>query len=140
MSNKNLWRIGADVPRSSRDFLLRRFPPTFDNVHCTALTYAYRVSEDFQYPRKSLDVAIYGYHRFENDHEALLVRVNGQMFRPDGKRFFIALSVAPGVEAVRAAEIDSDSISMLGTEIRLTNILLRRFPLWQRQAEQLRAA
>jgi hypothetical protein len=140
MTITSLWRIGADIPDRTRSFLLRRFRPVFYNVQCRTLTHAYKVPESFEYPEGQVPASIYGYHRGDG-HEALLLRINGEIFRPDGTRYFIALSLAPGVEPARAAEIDSDSITPVMPEIVLdTGVTLKRFPMWDLSAGKKKAA
>ncbi len=127
----NQWRIGADVPDRTRAFLLRRFKPAFTNVQCKVLTHAYRVPDSFPSMPGPLKVTVYGYHRGET-HEALLVSVNGHVFRPDRSRYFIALSIDAGEEPARAADIDSDSIQILDQPIQLDGMQFKTFPLWNR--------
>ena len=140
MTDKTRFRIGADIPGKTRSFLLRRFPPAHANVQCRTVTHAYNVASAFGAPEGALSVAIYGYHR-GNTHDALLVRVNGQLFRPDGSRYFIALSIAPDEEPARAGDIDSDSIVPVAPEIILVSgLCFRQFPMWNRLAEVKKAA
>jgi hypothetical protein len=127
MSNTHLWRIGADVPAKIRDYLLRRFPPTFSDVHCSKLSYAFRVPHDSEFPDGPLTVVVYGVHRAEY-HEALLVRVNGETYRPDGMRFFIALSVV-GQSPVAAADIDTSKIQYLDRPLFLKDMRFKCHPL-----------
>jgi hypothetical protein len=135
MTNTSFWRIGADVPDKTRAFLLRRFKPSFAVAQCKTLTHAYKVLDSLAFPEGNLRVGIYGIHKAET-HEALLVRVNGQTFRPDGSRYFIALSIAAGEEPSRCSEIDSDSIEYLDQEIRLETLKFQRFPMWNRQVKR----
>jgi hypothetical protein len=139
MSTTSYFRIGADIPEKTRHLLLRRFPPSFRNIHCRTITQAFRVTGEYRFPDRPLNVAVYGYHRGDG-HEALLVSVNGHKLRPDGNRYFICLSVADGEEPVRAAEIDSDSITLLDAEIPLTGLTFKRFPIWKREPEVKKAA
>lgn len=126
-------RIGADVTERTRAFLLRSFPPAFENVQCKALTHAYKVSESFQYPTGKLRVIVYGHHKSDT-HEAFLVSVNGQTFRPDGFRYFIAHSIAPGVDPFQASEIDSENIVNLERPLLIDNMRFASFPLWNHNA------
>lgn len=140
MKNTSLWRIGADIPVKTRSFLLRRFPPAFANVQCHVITHAYKVPDSFEVPEDMVKASIYGYHRGAT-HEALLLHVNGKTFRPDGARYFLALSLAAGEEAARAGEIDSDSIVYVTPEITLdVGMRFKRFPLWNRIAQVGKAA
>lgn len=144
MTTTSLWRIGADIPDKTRAFLLRRFPPKFAEVHCRSLTHGYRVPIDHPFPEGALKIDIYGYHRCCDEHESLLVRVNGQTFQPDGNqpnqpfgcRYFVALSSAHGVQPFRCAEVDSDSIVHFDDILSLNGLRFKRFPLWERKPEK----
>lgn len=135
MGNPNLYRVAADIPIKTRDFLLRRFPPQFPEVHCTTITHAYQVPAHYRRPAGLQTVNAYALH-VADDHEALLVRVNGQVLRPDGMRYFIAMSVAKGEAPYRACEIDTDGIKMLDAEIAIHGLAFKLYPVWQRARSQ----
>jgi hypothetical protein len=134
MTNTSFVRIAVDIPPKTRKYLLRRFKPAFVDLYCKTLTHAYRVGPSYEFPTGKLELVIYGHHRAE-DHEALLVRCNGQTFRPDGTRYFIALSTAAGEPPARAGEIDSDSITLLDAPISLRGLKFQRYPLWVQKSD-----
>ncbi len=118
MANRTL-RIAAQVSSKTRELLLRHVPPNLAQVFCQNITYAYDVTSDAQYPQSPVTATITGVHRTAQ-HEALICTVNGQAFRPDGKRFHITLSTSPGVKPAEAGNnIDDDRIERLSTPIEI---------------------
>jgi hypothetical protein len=109
---KNRWRIGGAIKGSKRDLLLRMFKPRLARVYCQSLTWAYGVQGDFLFPDGVRDVRIVGIHRTDTT-EALICTVDGEAFRPDGKRFHITLSTAADVAPAQAGHIDPVNIERI---------------------------
>lgn len=103
------WRIGASLDAQHRVALLETFNPAFPNVHANGVTYAYRTLSSFVYPQELLECHIYGYH-IGDGHDALLVTIDGNKTRPDGKLFHITLSTEDGVPPAQAGQIDRANI------------------------------
>ena len=126
-------RICADVSSSTRAQLLRMFPPRFSQVFCKSVTWAYRVTDEFEFSPLAADIKVYGHHQTD-EHEALLVDLGGHRLRPDGKRLFLTLSTAHGVEPAKAGEIVERNIRKLDYKVIFTT-QLRRVPLWVQAPE-----
>jgi hypothetical protein len=91
--SKNLFRIAADIPQDIRRVLLQEFTPAFQHVCCDTLTYAFRVTDEFEFPEGELACTVYGHVRTD-DAQMLLVNVAGRDIRPDGQRFCLVHSLA----------------------------------------------
>jgi len=98
--SKHLFRVAADIPRDIRQSLLAQFKPIFSTVFVRTVTLAYGVTADYEVPEEWCEFAVHARH-LGLDHEALLVSVNGEKLRPDGRLFHITLSTEnlPPVEA-----------------------------------------
>jgi hypothetical protein len=104
--SSNLYRVGYDLTQDVRDSLLRTFRPRHALVYCRNITWIYGCSADFEdFPKQPMACVIVGHH-IGPDHEALVITLDDQATRPDGKLHHITLSVAPGVPPARAGEID----------------------------------
>lgn len=127
------WRVSADVPQATRAQLLRMFTPKFGQVFCKSMTWAYRVTDEFEFPTQVVDAKVYGIHQADR-HEALLVGLGGDLLRPDGKRLFLTLSTDQGVEPVEAGNILDRNIRRFDEKV-VFSTQLRRQPLWVMASE-----
>lgn len=75
----------------ARAELLSKFPPKFPDVICHHVTERFGVPNDFKAPDDS-NVTVIGYSDDES-LEALVVEVNGDRKRKDGKVYHITLSL-----------------------------------------------
>ena len=78
----------------ARKHLLENIKPTYSRVYAYHVTIEFGIPKDSPVPEKA-DVRITGYIDSGDGIEALLVTVNGEKFRPDGKRYHITLSLDP---------------------------------------------
>ncbi len=130
--NKDLWRIGADVPAGFRTGILQRFHARHPQVFCKQITWAYGVDGDFYFPTWDLKCSVYGYHETATT-QALALCVDEREYRPDGKLFHLTISTANGVPPVKAGEL------MVAHGIRPVApidcwLKFERFPLWKQKA------
>lgn len=131
--NNNRFRAAADVSHTMRAELLRMFPPRLSRVFCKSITMAYNVTNEFAFPTDMTDATVYAIHRSE-EHEALLIAVAGDKRRPDGSRFFLTLSTAPGVAPVKAGEIHASQVEAVERGV-VFGVQFQLYPLWQQQPE-----
>lgn len=144
MAKKDKLHVVMELPADIRSFLLKKFPPAFDEVYCRYITLAYGVGADFPITGKPQKVTVYGYHK-GLDADALLVDIGGEMFqprRPDEpyrRPYHITLSVRQGMPPKIAGEIETSRIEFLkeSYEMQLT---ARRKPRWVTKAELRKAA
>ena len=130
--NNSHFRAAADVPHIVRAELLRLFRPRLGRVFCKSITMAYQVTSEFACSNEMTEATVYAIHR-SDEHEALLISVAGDKRRPDGTRFFLTLSTAPGVAPVRAGEIDPARIVLVDRVV--FGVQFKLHPLWQQQPE-----
>ena len=126
------WRVSADLPNPTRALLLRTYPPRLDQVHLRAITWAYGVEQDFQFNTDNQECVLTGLHR-TGQHEAFTVQLDGESFRPDGSRLFLALSTAAGLPPVAAGQIVSDDVEWFDEPIHL-HVALKLYPPGNNQA------
>jgi len=76
--------------------VLQAFPPRFAEVRADHVTIAYGVSEDYPLAQKNVNWRTLTAIAYICDHslEALIVAVDGDVKRPDGKFFHLTLSKA----------------------------------------------
>ena len=84
---------GYELTNSSRDTLLKLYPPKHEKVICHHITESYNVPKDAPVPAMPSNVKIVGYID-EDGVEGFLVSVNGSTTRPDNKKYHITHSIA----------------------------------------------
>jgi hypothetical protein len=77
----------------SRNQLLEKFPPKYPNVICHHITVKYPAPADAPLPEAPSSVTVIGYIDDHKGLETLLVSVDGDTKRPDGKVFHITHSL-----------------------------------------------
>lgn len=82
---------GYELNRTSRQKLLKQFPPKFPDVYADHVTYKYNVGEE-AVPSAPKSAKIVGYAE-KNGLEAFVVEINGKKTRPDGRIFHITWSL-----------------------------------------------
>ena len=128
-SNKDRFRIAADIPKDVRARLMNEFYPRYAKIFCSSITWAYGVPLSFDFPRHPMQASIYGHHLTEQT-EAFVLTLDDDSMRPDGQRLFLTLSVADPLPPHKAGEIDADAVTYLDEPIAF-QVRLQRFPLWQ---------
>lgn len=81
---------GYLITPNSRNKILEIFEPEFPDVICHHITYKFPDNEP---PPQAHEASIYSYLTDSEGIETLLVKVNGEYTRPDGKLFHITLSI-----------------------------------------------
>lgn len=100
------------LPAEVRQVLLGRFRPSYQHVYCRQVTIAYNVDRHYQLPTDPQEIKIWGLHRGSRT-EALFCDVQGSTRRPDGRIFFITLSVKEGVRPGDAGLVAPEEVSFL---------------------------
>lgn len=77
----------------SRNQLLEKFPPKYPNVICHHITLQFGAPKGTPAPEAPSSVKVIGYIDDHKGLEALLVSVDGDTKRPDGKVFHITHSL-----------------------------------------------
>lgn len=128
--SKNRYRVAINIPARTRDDILRRWPPLFQNKLAKSITWAYNVPADFSFDRTPGTVEVYGIHRGLRT-DAVLVRFGGEEFQAIEPTYLhLTLSTAPGVQPVEAGrEIQSDYVIRFPQPLTFTGTL-EMFPLW----------
>lgn len=93
--SRDLWRIGAEISAQTREVLLRQFPPAHPLVFCDSITWAFKVTKEYEFATAPQQAMVYGLYRTD-DFDAILFTLDGLRFRPDGKRLHITTSTRPG--------------------------------------------
>lgn len=78
----------------SRVRLLQRFPPKFSEVEADHITHEYGVTVSNELPAMPDLVEIVGYAS-DDSLECLVVKIDGQAYRPDGNLYHVTLSRQP---------------------------------------------
>lgn len=76
----------------TRAQLLKAFPPKYKDVICHHITEKFGVSQDFKFEKKDAQIDVVGYVD-DGSLEALVVTVDGVLYRKDGNRYHITLSL-----------------------------------------------
>ncbi|MBY0547866.1 MAG: hypothetical protein K2W95_11260 [Candidatus Obscuribacterales bacterium] len=88
----------------SRKRLLEKFPPKFSEVRANHITHDYGVSVTGELPAVPEQIEVIGYAS-DGSLECLVVRVDGQLYRPDGNPYHITLSNEPHRQAKESNEL-----------------------------------
>lgn len=89
------------LPDEERARVLAEFPPAYALIKATHVTLSIDVKEIPQ----DAEIVIVGYATDQAGVEALVVTVNGEETRPDGKQFHLTLSVADGRASKESNEV-----------------------------------
>lgn len=80
-----------NLTEESRQLLLEKFPPLYENVVLHHITYKFGFSQNFDLPPEVSSVKVVGYTK--NEHiECLVVALDGSTLRPDGLIYHITIS------------------------------------------------
>lgn len=98
---------GWKLPQLERELLLRRFPPTYENVIGDHVTLRTGATPETPLPRKP-EARIVGRADDEKSLECLVVELDGTTDRPDGSTYHITWSLGPGRKARESNEVLRD--------------------------------
>ena len=93
------------LDQSSRDVLEKRFPPKYPKFIGHHVTVQHPVEKDAELP-PSAQLKVVGYVDSEDGLEALVVAINGNSTRPDGKIYHITWSLDPA----KYSPVDSNAV------------------------------
>lgn len=130
MSNKvNV--VSAVISPKQRLLVLEKFTPRYTNVYAFHLTWAYRVTPEFEFPRGEIALVLDGYHCGDGADAATGYLHDGntlftERVRPDGGLVHVTLSASDGTEPRAAGNIRLKDIVRLGDPLRLQVALVRR--------------
>lgn len=102
--------IGYLITQQSREELLKVFPPIYPKVVCHHITREFGTSKDTPPPEMPNNAQVIGYVDSGDGVEALVVSINGETTRPDGKLYHITHSLADGRRAAESNNYISDAI------------------------------
>ena len=88
----------------SRLRLLAKFPPKFTEVEAHHITHDYGVAVTCTLPSAPEQIEVIGY-ACDDSLECLVVRVDGQTYRPDGNVYHVTLSREPHRKARESNEM-----------------------------------
>lgn len=92
VSGYNGWEISGHA----RSALASQFPPKFPEFIGHHITHEFGVKSDAPLPPQDADIQVVGYACNEDGLEALVVSVDGDMTRPDGRPYHITWSLDRG--------------------------------------------
>jgi hypothetical protein len=95
-SEPPLFYTGYLLTLASRAELLAAFPPIYERVIAEHVTVAFDVDALTPAPPAPQAVEVVGYIDSGDGIQAVLVAVDGETFRPDGKLYHITLSLGDG--------------------------------------------
>lgn len=87
--------IAFELDNESRNQLFDRFPPKYPKVIAHHITYDFGVSSDSELPEQPEKMEVVGYADDGESIEALVVAINGDTTRSDGKVYHITWSLDP---------------------------------------------
>ncbi len=117
--------VAYNLTDASRDVLLERFPPRFENVVCHHVTVRHDVPAEHPLPEGGV-LKVIGYALDEAGVEALVVEVNGTHLREVGGVYHVTHSLAEG-----RAKVESNAvIETLGWHTLLEPIELEAVACW----------
>ena len=141
----NVFLVLANFSVDQRAELLQRCPPRFVNVWCRHLVWAYKVPEDFAWPKeRPLKLTITAEHQGEG-HHALIghIDIDGhtydrqQLGEEPRKWLHITMSTDDGVPVMAAGEIDLHAVygvEQFELDVTLTKDNARRLTAERRVA------
>lgn len=93
------------LPEAERERLLKSIKPAYKNVIAHHVTYEFGVDDTHPLPPDVFRASIYGIANDGAGVQTLVVDVNGDGKRPDGKLFHITWSLADGRKAVESNKL-----------------------------------
>lgn len=113
---------GFELSDESREKLLKLFPPKFSDVLGHHITLKFGVKKEEPLPKQPKEVNVVGVIEDDNDSiQGLLVEVDGNIERPDGKMFHITWSIDRDKGAKPFHTNDwTDSATMIQEKIPIT--------------------
>jgi hypothetical protein len=92
---------------SSREQLIHHFKPKYPEVICGHVTYKFPAKSTDDLPPEVHDAHVIGYEDSGDGLEALVIEINGNSKRPDGKLFHITHSLdrAKGKKPVHSNDL-----------------------------------
>jgi hypothetical protein len=96
--------IGWKLDRAERDELLSRFPPAYDKAVADHVTLRAHVDGKAKLPPATVGVIV-GRADDGKGVEAMVVQIDGSADRPDGSKYHITWSLAPGRKAVESNDV-----------------------------------
>lgn len=96
--------VAYNLTEASRDALLEKFPPKFENFVCHHVTVRHDVPEDHPLPDAAV-LKVIGYALDETGVEALVIEVNGTHLREVGGVYHVTHSLAEG-----RAKVESNAV------------------------------
>ncbi len=128
----NVLIVSAVLTPQQRAEILSRVTPAFSQVYCMQLTWAYRVTPEFTFPRGEIELGLDALYTGP-DADALTgwlhngTNLHHERLRPDGKPVYVTLSTQPGTPPSEAmASLRSRTIRQEFAPIVLKIRLARR--------------
>lgn len=90
------------LTEASRENLLKLFPPTYSNVVAHHVTWMFGVDETTELPPQHRTATIREIVDDQTGVEALIVNIDGNSIRPDGKTLHVTWSLADGRKPVES--------------------------------------
>ncbi|MDF2435395.1 MAG: hypothetical protein JWP44_5026 [Mucilaginibacter sp.] len=115
-----MYYTGYLLTQASRKQILEAFPPSYKNVVAHHITERHNVPSDTLVPEIPNSAQVVGYVNSGDGIEALLVSINGETVRPDGKSFYhITLSLSDGRK-----HLESNNYIQNATSVDPVNIMV----------------
>lgn len=108
------------LTEASRNYLLELYRPRYKRVVCEHITEDFGVADDYPLPKEPQSLLVIGHVDSGDGVEALLVSINGNVSRPDGKPYHITHSLAEGREPVESN--DYISLAFIGPVVAIKAI------------------
>jgi hypothetical protein len=104
---QNGYYLGYALSDTSRQAMLKRFPPKYSDVKADHVTLKFPAAADDAPPPQPQSARVIGYADSGDGVEAAVVEIDGSTVRPDGRVFHVTLSVDPsrGKESAHANDL-----------------------------------
>jgi hypothetical protein len=93
------------LPEAERERLLKSIKPAYENVIAHHVTYEFGVADSHPLPPAVFRASVYGVANDGEGLQTLVVDINGDGKRPDGKLFHITWSLSEGRKAVESNKL-----------------------------------
>src|SRR5262249_17765678 len=87
--------LGYALYDTSRQAMLKRFPPKYSDVKADHVTLKFPAAAEDVLPPQPQSARVIGYADSGDGIEAAVVEIDGSTVRPDGRMFHVTLSVDP---------------------------------------------